>query len=77
MSQTTSEEFTIPKTLDLNLEGTYDVTVRAEIKMPDDYTKLSFTTLSNEFTFQVEMIDPCRGSTIDPVSITDMERNVI
>jgi len=49
--QTLKRNFLVPKTLDLQLEGTYDVTVRGEISVPDDYTKSSFTTISNEYTF--------------------------
>ena len=37
-------DFTIPKTEDLSLDGTYSVTLRSEIFVPDDYSQATFTS---------------------------------
>ena len=64
------------QTTDLTLVGTYVMTVRSEILQPLDYTKTTFKTLFNEFTFEVEVVHPCRSTELfDPI-VTDMEQVV-
>ena len=66
----------MPKIEDLSLHGVYDVTLRAEFEQPTDYTKSTIDTFSNEYVFQIEMIDPCFASVMDPLIIDDMKRAV-
>ena len=40
-----SSDFTIEKNTDLGIIGGYTATIYSEIKVPDDHTKLTFTTL--------------------------------
>ena len=49
----TSDDFTVPFNNDLALIGSYVVTIRSEISIPDDYTKTTFTTMSAEHEFLV------------------------
>ena len=44
-------DFTIPQNNDLSLIGSYTVTIRSEIQVPDDYTLSSFTTMFVEYDF--------------------------
>ena len=44
--QTSQRNFIVTQSLDLSLEGVYDVTVRAEIIVPTDYTQNSSITIS-------------------------------
>ena len=60
----TSNDFTVPYNDDLALIGSYIVTIRSEILIPDDYTKTSFTTMSDEHDFTV-IIEPCLVSTYE------------
>ena len=53
-----SDDFTVPFNNDLALIGSYVVTIRSEISIPDDYTKTSFTTINAEHKFTV-FIEPC------------------
>ena len=48
-----SDDFTVLQTNDLNIIGSYIVTIKSEISVPDDYTKTSFTILSSEHAFTV------------------------
>lgn len=50
--------FTIAQNNDLSLIGGYTVTILSEIQIPDDYTASSFTTLSVEYDFFVQ-IEKC------------------
>ena len=43
---------------DLSLLGSTTVTIRSEISVPDDYTKTTFTTKSDEYDFIV-YVEPC------------------
>ena len=54
----TSDDFTIPVNNDLSLLGSYTVRIRSEINVPDDHTKATFTTWSDEYDFVVYM-QPC------------------
>ena len=53
-----TSDFTIDQNTDLSLIGSYTVTLRSEIQIPDDYTKTSFTTMFVEYDFQI-LIEPC------------------
>ena len=66
----------MPKTEELSYHGVYDVTVRAEFEQPTDYTKSTMVSIFNEYIFQIEMIDPCFASIMDPILVDDMERAV-
>ena len=66
----------MPKIEDLSLHGTYYVTLRAEFEQPTDYSKSNMETIHNEYVFQIEMIDPCFTSVMDPLVIDDMMREV-
>ena len=47
------KNFDIPQTSDLSLVGSYVVTIRSEIQVPDDYTGTTFTTMFVEYDFTV------------------------
>lgn len=49
----------MPSTSDLSLIGVYTVTIRAEISVPDDYTKTTYTTIPVEYTYDLRM-EPCQ-----------------
>lgn len=53
-----SSDFTIISNPDLALIGRYPVTIRSEIKVPDDFTGTSYTTFGDEFEMIIE-IGPC------------------
>ena len=54
----TSDDFTVPQTNDLTLIGSYPVTIRSEICVPDDHTQASCTPLFSEYEFTV-LMEPC------------------
>ena len=43
-----SDDFTVLQNSDLSLIGSYVVTIRSEISVPDDHTKTTFTTMFDE-----------------------------
>lgn len=53
-----SSDFTIPQNNDLDLIGEYIVTLKSEIKVPDDHTKSSYTTFEVEYDFPIQ-IEEC------------------
>ena len=53
-----SSDFTIPLNRDLSLIGSYTVTIRSEIQIPDNYTKTSHTTMFAEYDIII-LIEPC------------------
>ena len=65
-----SDDFTVLQTNDLNLIGSYIVTIKSEISVPDDYTMTSFTILSSEHAFTV-FIQPCLVSTYEATTIVN------
>ena len=65
-----TSDFTIPQNVDLSLIGSYTVTIRSEIQVPDDYTLTSYTTMFVEYDFEI-LIQPCLVTTyIDTTKIT-------
>jgi len=44
-----TSNFDLPKTIDLSLIGSYVVTIRSEIQVPNDYTGTSFTTMFDQY----------------------------
>ena len=68
--------FSIPKIEDLSLEGTYLVTVRSQILVPDDYTKTTFTAWEDEFEFEIITMDPCKTSVLDDFIVENMQISV-
>ena len=58
----TTDDFSVPSTPDLSLLGSYPVTIRSEIQVPDDHTKATFTTMFAEHEFIV-YIEPCLVNT--------------
>ena len=59
-----SDDFTVPQTNELVLIGSYVVTIRSEICVPDDYTKSSCTPMIAEHEFTVFM-EPCIVTTYE------------
>ena len=59
-----SDDFTVPLNSDLSIIGSYTVTIRSEIEVPDDYTKATYTTMFSEHTFVV-YIEPCLVGTYE------------
>ena len=50
--------------------------LRAEFEQPTDYSKSNIELVHNEYVFQIEMIDPCFTSVLDPFIIDDITRAV-
>ena len=57
-------DFTILQNNDLSILGSYTVTLRSEIYIPDDYMMTSFTTMRVEYDFII-YIEPCLVSTYE------------
>ena len=71
-----TSDFTIPLNSDLSLIGSYPVTIRSEIQVPDDYTLTSYTTMFVEYDFII-LIEPCLVSTyLDTTKITEIVYNI-
>ena len=66
----------IAQTDDLSLDGSYTVTLRSEIQVPDDHTLASYTTWAQEFSFTIVVIDPCKASSLGDFAVEDMSRSV-
>jgi hypothetical protein len=64
----TTEDFTVPVNSDLSLIGSYVVTIRSEISVPDDYTQSTFTLKFVEYEFLV-LIEPCLVTSYDATTI--------
>lgn len=67
------KQFYVEKTDDLSLAGSYYITVRKEFEQPLDYTKKDNLIVANEFTFEVEMINPCYDSKMATLLIDEMD----
>ena len=71
-----TSDFTIDQNSDLSLIGSYTVTIRSEIYIPDDYTKTSYTTMFVEYDFII-FIEPCLVNTYtDTTTITSIVYNI-
>ena len=51
----TTDDFSIPQTADLALIGSYPVTIRSEICVPDDHTLATCTPFEVDYDFKVVM----------------------
>ena len=76
LHQKNSKDFRIPKTEDRKLEGTETVNVRGYVSEPDDYTATTFTAKDANFNFDIEMVDPCPATVLQPFAINDMQIEV-
>ena len=70
------QTFEVFETEDLSIEGVYSVTVRSEVEFWADYTMTSKVTVSDEFTFTIEMVNPCHSTVLEPMTINDMTQFV-
>ena len=71
-----SSDFDLPQTSDLSLIGSYEVTIRSEITVPDDYTGNTATVLFQEYTFTVFM-EPCIVNTYTATQeVADISYNI-
>ena len=57
-----TNDFTLPKTSNLDFIGSYTVTIRSEIQTPDDPSGTTFTTLFVEYDFII-YVEPCLVNT--------------
>lgn len=64
----TTDDFSLPQTTDLSLLGSYTVTVRSEIQVPNNYSKTTFTTWFAEHDFVIYM-EPCLVSSYDATTV--------
>ena len=62
MHNESTSDFTISQNSDLSLIGSYPVTIRSEIQVPDDFTMTTFTTMFVEYEFLIH-IEPCLVTT--------------
>ena len=68
-----SKDFTIPSTSDLSLIGSYSVTLRGEIEVPDDATLTTYSPMFVEYDFTI-FIEPCIVNTYsDTLKVTLIE----
>ena len=68
-----TDDFSLPSQSDLSFIGSYVVTIRSEIQVPDDYTNSVFTTKFVEYDFTV-FIEPCVVNTYsDTLKVTLIE----
>ena len=71
-----TSDFTISKNRDLSLIGSYTVTMRSFIQIPDDYSKSSHTVMFSEYEFVI-LIEPCLISTYtDTTTISRIVYNI-
>ena len=63
-------DFSVPYTSDLSLIGSYPVTIRSEISVPNDYTKTTFKKMFVEYEFIVFM-EPCLVTSYDATTIVE------
>ena len=71
-----SSDFSIPKTTDLGLIGSYTVTIRSEIQIPEDYTGMTFKTMFVEYDFTI-FVGPCQFSTYTAtMQVSDISYNI-
>ena len=67
----TSDDFTVPYTNDLELIGSYVVTIKSEICVPNDYTQGACTVMLSEHDFTVFM-EPCLVTNYDATTVVDV-----
>ena len=71
-----TSDLTIFQNLYLNLIGSYTVTIRSEIQIPDDFTLSSFTTMFVEYEFLI-LIEPCLVSKYSAtILLTEIVHNI-
>ena len=71
-----AQDFTIQKFDDRSKVGTYTVTITHTIQEPTDYTKTAFIEHKIEYDFTIEILDPCETTTINAMTINNMQAEV-
>ena len=61
----------MPYTNDLELIGSYVVTIKFEICVPNDYTQAACTVMLSEHDFTV-FIEPCLVTNYDATTVVDV-----
>ena len=71
-----TSDFTLPQNSDLSLIGSYDVTIRSEISVPDDFQAGTFTVLFREYQFTI-FVEPCIVNTYTAtLEVADISYNI-
>ena len=71
-----SSDFTINRVDNTNLIGTYTVSITCSLQVIDDPFLNTFSEISHEYDFTVEVLDPCEASEIVDFKVNDMHRFV-
>lgn len=59
-----------------DLAGTTTYTFKGYVLEPNDYTMAVYTERQETYTFDIEMIDPCKATVIDAMTVNDMRAAV-
>jgi hypothetical protein len=69
-------DFSLPQMSDLDLIGSYVVTMRSEIRIPDDHTATSHTTMFEEYDFTI-FVEPCQVTSYSvSLEVVDISYNL-
>lgn len=71
------KNFFVRPTEDKSLVGTYPVQVEARVTHFTDHNAIQQRTSTAMINFDIEMIDPCYNSVLNPLEIKDMKRSVM
>ena len=62
----------LPQSFDRAIIGTHSFTLTKKVTQPDDYTRSTFTDVTQSETFTVEILDPCLNTVLDTLTAGDM-----
>ena len=71
-----TKDFTVMETENRDLAGTTTYTFKGYVLEPNDYTMAVYTERQETYTFDIEMIDPCKATVIDAMTVNDMRAAV-
>ena len=71
-----SQDFTIEYTEDVTLAGIYEVTISSIILIPDFPVQTTYTAVTHNYDFIIDVQDPCVLTFLDLVSVYPMHRFV-
>ena len=71
-----SQDFTIDYTEDVTLAGIYEVTISSVILIPDFPVQTTFTAVTHNYDFIIDVQDPCVLTFLDLVTVHPMHRFV-
>ena len=71
-SSTGTGVINLPQSFDRAIIGTYSFTLTKKVNQPDDYSRATYTDVTQSETFTVDILDPCLNTVLNTLTASNM-----